>query len=82
MVFLRVHKLVVACRWKSGPGSCQEARSGSPRAGVAKYREWNKDRPEPDATPDVNEAEIEDAAVTTTFEEATEGGIRRHSRPR
>ena len=23
---LRVRKLVVACRWKSGPGSCQEAR--------------------------------------------------------
>jgi hypothetical protein len=23
---LRVRKLVLACRWKSGPGSCQEAR--------------------------------------------------------
>ena len=26
MVFLRVRKFVIACRWKSGPGSCQEAR--------------------------------------------------------
>ena len=45
------------------------------RAGVAKYREWKKDQPERDAAPDVNEAEIEDAAVTTTFEEATEAAF-------
>ena|SRR5215471_3455624 len=30
MVDLRVRKLVVACRWKSGPGSCQEARLQAP----------------------------------------------------
>jgi hypothetical protein len=28
MVFHRVRKLVVARRWKSGPGGCQEAGSG------------------------------------------------------
>jgi restriction system protein len=45
------------------------------RTGVAKYREWKKDQPGPDATPDVNEAEIEDTVVTTTFEEATEAAF-------
>jgi hypothetical protein len=27
MVDLRIRKLIVACRWKSGPGSCQEPGS-------------------------------------------------------
>src|SRR5258708_31540543 len=34
MVDLRVRKLVVACRWKSGPGSCQEARERCRRSKV------------------------------------------------
>jgi restriction system protein len=45
------------------------------RAAATKYREWKKDRPEPDTVPDLNEAEIEKAAVTTTFEEATEAAF-------
>jgi restriction system protein len=45
------------------------------RAAEAKYREWEKDQPEPDTTPDVNETEIDDVAVTTTFEEATEAAF-------
>ena len=45
------------------------------RAGAAKYREWKKDQPEPEAAPDVNEDEIEQAVVTTTFEEATEAAF-------
>lgn len=45
------------------------------RAAAAKYREWKKDQPGPDAGPDVDEAEMEDAAVTTTFEEATEAAF-------
>ena len=45
------------------------------RAAEAKYREWEKDQPEPDTSPDVIETEIDDAAVTTTFEEATEAAF-------
>ncbi len=45
------------------------------RTAVAKYREWKKDQPGPDVVPDVNEAEIEEAVVTTTFEEATEAAF-------
>jgi restriction system protein len=45
------------------------------RAAEAKYREWEKDQPEPDTAPGVNETEIDDAAVTATFEEATEAAI-------
>jgi restriction system protein len=45
------------------------------RAARAKYREWKKDQPEPDSIPDVDETEIEEAAVRTTFEEATEAAF-------
>jgi restriction system protein len=45
------------------------------RDAVARYREWKKDQPEPEVMPEVNEAETEYAAVTTTFEEATEAAF-------
>lgn len=45
------------------------------RAAEAKFREWKKDQPEPGAVPDINEAESEEAAVSTTFEEATEAAF-------
>ena len=45
------------------------------RTARAKYREWKKDQPEPDSIPDVDETEIEEAAVRTTFEEATEAAF-------
>jgi restriction system protein len=45
------------------------------RAAEAIFREWKKDQPEPDAVPDADEAELEKAAVTTTFEEATEAAF-------
>jgi len=45
------------------------------RAAEAKYREWKKGQPEPDAVSDVDEADIEEAAVRTTFEEATEAAF-------
>ena len=45
------------------------------RAAEAKYREWQKGQPQSETAPDVDEAEIDDAAVTTTFEEATEAAF-------
>ena len=41
MVFLRIRKLVVACWWKSGPDSCQEARQ------QADGSAWKRAGPEP-----------------------------------
>lgn len=43
------------------------------RAAEAMFREWKKDQPGEDAVPD--EAELDEAAVTTTFEEATEAAF-------
>ena len=47
------------------------------RAAEAKYREWEKDKPQPQpgTAPGVDESEIDDAATTTTFEEATEAAF-------
>jgi restriction system protein len=45
------------------------------RTAAARYREWKKDQPVPDTTTDINEDEIEEAAVRSTYEEATEAAF-------